>query len=275
MTTATKQQRQQFEEQGYLVVRHALDGALVKALVDAVVRIIDRAVEGEFDPAFRWIDQEKRLPDVMNDLLGPQKYDPVFGQFFDNVTLPFVETLLDTRVRCSWLTLFTSAANNPYSTPLHRDNNGMGCPDERELLKQYHMQQCYFQAPLLADDGFLQVVPCSHQRAATEAEIAASACGWDGEQLPGLITVELSPGDVVYRHTNMLHRGWNPKGLPRWTLISSLWAAGVPMLEIERQDHGALCGPGFLDRLSPRLRTSVQRYLEAFQQNSTLPAESR
>ena len=83
---------------------------------------------------FGWIDQQQRLPDIISDLLGPQKFDPAFGQFYDSVTLPFIESLLGAPVRCSWLSLFTSGANNHYSTPVHRDNNGMGSPEEQELL---------------------------------------------------------------------------------------------------------------------------------------------
>ena len=255
---------QHFEQHGYVVVRNAIDDDLVASLLFAVERIIDRALGGDSSTEIRWIDEERRMPDMMNDLLSPGKYGPAFGLLFDTVTLPFVESLLGVPVRCSWLSLFPSGAGHPYSTPLHRDNNPGGS-EEIQLLERHRMRQCYFQAPLTPEDRFLQVVPGSHLRAASEAEIAASAPGWDGEQLPGLTTVTLEPGDVVYRHTDMLHRGWNPKGTLRWTLISSLWAAAMPILDIEKQDHETLSEPGFIGTLSPRLQSSVQRYLEAFE----------
>ena len=111
----------------------------------------------------------------------------------------------------------------------------------------------------------------SHLRAATDAEVAASEPGWDGEQLPGLTTLTLQPGDVVYRHTDMLHRGWNPNGELRWTLISSVWAAEMPMLDIEKQDYSTLSEPGFIGNLSLRLQFitwKVPKYL-SFSAGST------
>jgi ectoine hydroxylase-related dioxygenase (phytanoyl-CoA dioxygenase family) len=274
VNTSTEQQRQHFNSQGYVVVREAIDQRLVDELVAAVERILDRAMLGEFE-AFRWIDQTRRIPDFMNDLLGPDKYDPVFGQLFDSITLPFIESLLRKPVRCSWLSLFPSGAGRPYSTPLHRDNNVMGGPQEQELLDRYRQQQCYFQVPLMPNDRFLQVIPGSHLRPASTAEIAAGEPGDDSEELPGLVTIEVQPGDVVYRHTDMLHRGWNPNGLARRTLISSLWAEGMPLLAIERQDHEALSTPGFLDRLAPGLKNSVERYLRAFELDEAGTAETQ
>jgi hypothetical protein len=266
MTKATPEQQLKWQEDGFLVARDLIPPGIVQSLVAAIGQIVDRAIAGDFNnPPFRWIDEKSRIPDVVNDLLTRSKYAPAFGELFDDVTLPFVESLLDAPVRCSWLTLFSSGCSQPYSTPVHRDNNGLGTKEEAELNERYRMKQCYFQTPLLPNDSFLHLVPRSHLRMATAGEIAASACGWDGETLPGLTTITLQPGDVVFRHTNTLHRGWNPKGLPRSTLISSMWRADEPLLEIEMQDYQGLNAPDFLARLSPHIGEAVRRYIDAYE----------
>ena len=121
MLAPTEQQRRQFEEQGFLVVRNVIDDTLIGSMVDAVERIIDRALDGEFENAFRWVDRDQRVPDFVNDLLTPQKYDPVFGEFLNTVTLPYVEKLLGCPVRCSWLMMLSSGAGHPYGVALHRE----------------------------------------------------------------------------------------------------------------------------------------------------------
>lgn len=267
--TPTDEQRRHFEEQGYLVVRNAVDGAMIESMVDAFERIIDRALDGEFEDSFRWIDRRQRLPDCVNDLLTPQKYDPAFGAFLDSVAIPYVENLLACPVRCSWLLMLTSGTGNAYRVALHRDNCGLGVPEEHELLERFRMKQAYFQAPLLPGDRFLQLVPGSHLQPATDVEISASNIAYDGEDPPGLTTIELEPGDIVYRHTNTLHRGHNPDGIKRWTLVSSLWAASMPLLDIEHQDHAGLNDSDFVGGLPQRCQTSVKRYLDAYDDRRT------
>lgn len=268
MPAPTKEERLRWEEQGYLVVRGALDDALVGSMVDAIERIMDRAQRGEFGDSFRWIDRENRVPDFVNDLLTPCKYDPAFGALFDSVVLPYTEGLLGRPIRCSWLLMLSSGAGNAYGVALHRDNCALGVPEENELIERFRGKQAYFQAPLLPGDRFLQLVPGSHLRPATDLEISAAQPAGDAGDPPGLVTIELEPGDIVYRHTNTLHRGHNPDGVMRRTLVSSMWAASMPLLDIERQDHAGLCDPDFVQGLPDRCRRSVERYLEAYEDAS-------
>lgn len=265
----TEDQRQHWEREGYVIVRNAVDDDLVQALVAAIERIIDRALAGEFGDSVRWIHEEHRLPHFLSNLLAPDKYDPAFGEFLENIILPSIDSLLNTPVWCSWLMALTGGADYPYSLQLHRDNNEVGGPDEMDLIEQFRMKQCYFQAPLLPDDRFLQVVPGSHLRRPTEAEKAAATRlhASSSEDVPGLTTIELQPGDVVYRHTNLLHQGFNPDGRPRWTLVSGLWADTLPIPKVEEKHYAELNIPGFVDALPSRLQASVMRYLGAYEQS--------
>jgi ectoine hydroxylase-related dioxygenase (phytanoyl-CoA dioxygenase family) len=266
INSATPQQRQHFEQQGYVVVRRAADPEQVESAVEAVNDILDRADSGEFGDQFRWTDQAQRVPAFASDFLSAGKYYPAFGELLASVMLPFTESLLGKPVRCSWLLMLTAGAGQPYSVPLHRDNSELGGADEQDLLGLYRMNQCYFQAPLLANDRFLQVVPGSHLRPATETEVAVARSNTPDIEVPGLETIELQPGDIVYRNTNLIHQGWNPKGMPRWTLVSGFWAADLPLQEIERQDFELVNTPGFIKSLPSHCRVAVQRYLQACEQ---------
>ena len=264
----TDNERRQFEEGGVIIAREVVSPRIVEAMRRQVERIIQRAVDGEFGDDFRWTDKEARVPAFINDLLTPSKYDSAFGEFFGEVIVPCIEELLGRPVRSSWLLLLTSGAGQSYTLPLHRDNNAMGTPDEAEWNQRLHGKQCYFQAPLQPHDNILQLIPGSHLRLATEEEIAASTLEGNVEEVEGIVPIALEPGDVVFRSTNTLHRGWNPEGVLRWTLVSGLWAEDLPMMEIERQDFKGLCESGFVESLHPRHREAVQRYLDAYEQES-------
>ncbi|NNF00562.1 MAG: hypothetical protein HKN25_16205, partial [Pyrinomonadaceae bacterium] len=182
MNRATKEQNTEFRQKGYVVVRDAVPGEIIQSVSEAVNKIVDRAVAGEFtDPPFKWLDEAARIPYWMNDLLTPRKYYPAFGEFLDTIISPFIESLLGAPVRCSWFSMLTCGSGIPYTTPVHRDNSKLGSEDELETLENFDMQQCYIQAPILANDHFLQMIPGSNSRAATPEEIGAQEAGWEGE----------------------------------------------------------------------------------------------
>lgn len=265
-------QHRHWLDDGYVIAREVVPPALVQAMFKQIEDLIERAVSGEFGEDFRWTDEEQRVPAFINDLLTPSKYAAPFGEFLAEVIIPCVEELLGTPVRSSWLLLLTSGAGQSYTLPLHRDNNAMGSPDEAALNERLHLKQCYFQAPLQPHDGILQLVPGSHRRLATEAEIKASTLEGNVADVPGIVTADLEPGDVIFRSTNTLHRGWNPEGTLRWTLVAGLWAEDLPLLDIERQDLAGVSDTAFVESLPSRLRTSVKRYHSAA---AGVPQESR
>lgn len=266
-TTPTVEQLDHFRREGYVVVRRLVDQGIIQDCAAAVEAILDRAAAGEFGPDFRWIHEAARLPTPEDDLLAPEKFAPAFGQLLETL-LPFVENILQKPVRCSWLMQLSGGAEVPYAVPLHRDDSMVGGPDEFAQINRFAMNQTYFQAPLLRNDKFLQVVPRSHLRVATDVEAAAAMSAEATQDVPDLLTIELQPGDVVFRHANLLHQGWNPQGLPRWTLVSALWASDTPLLDSERKYFDVLNDAAHRERFPPRLRASVQHYLNAFTQST-------
>ena len=85
MVTASDDQRQHFEQHGYVVARGVVHDDLIASLQSAIDQILDRSLAGDPDTEVRWVDQDRRLPDMISDLLSPRKYDAVFGQLFDSV----------------------------------------------------------------------------------------------------------------------------------------------------------------------------------------------
>jgi len=134
-------------------------------------------------------------------------------------------------------------------------------------------------APLLPGDHFLQLVPAAHLRDSTIQELAAGRyvdelglegvaqdMGPDvGPHMPGAITVELEPGDIVYYFSQFWHRGWNPHGADRWTLHCA-WGdnrAPLPPGPAYEGQREALSAPGHVDSMPPAARTLLQRFLDA------------
>jgi hypothetical protein len=76
-----------------------------------------------------------------------------------------------------------------------------------------------FQLPLLDGDCFHELVPASHLRELTDSEIRARNAG--GEGMPGAIQIALNRGDVLLRNPSILHRGFNPRGDERLTIVGT------------------------------------------------------
>ncbi len=146
---------------------------------------------------------------------------------------------------------------------LHRDLGKPGDPDEVGFLRRFHGRSVQFNAPLLPGDHFLNIVPASHLRASTPAEIAAAKAG-DQAQMPGAMVVEMEPGDIVYYNANLWHRGWNPEGGRRWSLHCAYWRAEYPVMQHEHGQREALLAPGHLERFPGPARQLLQRYLDRY-----------
>lgn len=264
LTTLSSTQLRQWADDGYVVVRNAIPPESVDRLIVAITRILGSALAGEFETELKWIDRDGRIPHFLSDLIGPEKYDPAFGEFLSEVTLPIMEQLIGADIRTSWMMLLTGGAGHPYSVALHRDNSAVDRPNEQELLDRYDNRQCYFQAALLPD-SFLETVPGSHRRLATPQEIAAthSTTFCSADDVPGLITIDLNPGDVIFRSTNLLHQGKNINGASRWTLVSASWADALPIVPVEQDDYRLVSNEEFVAQLPLKLRQSVERYLLA------------
>jgi ectoine hydroxylase-related dioxygenase (phytanoyl-CoA dioxygenase family) len=80
--------------------------------------------------------------------------------------------------------------------------------------------------PATRENGCLQVIRGSHALGRIEHQLTGDQAGADPERVEQilkrheLVYVEMSPGDVLYFHANMLHRSdQNRSDNPRWSMI--------------------------------------------------------
>jgi hypothetical protein len=143
-------------------------------------------------------DLRQRKPDLMGDTQLLAMLDALVRPLFQAVTID-VERLIE---------LSALIATNGKSVKLgwHKDRPATG-------------GRHAFQLPLLNGDAFHELVPGSHDRALTEAEVTARNAGGDG--MPGAISIKLDRGDILLRSPFVLHRGYNPQGVERLTLVGT------------------------------------------------------
>lgn len=248
-----------FDGQGFCIVRQAFSARRVAALREAVDALVERAAAGE--PELEWIDRRRRLPQRVSHLLHPDKYDPALGEWLAEDLVGPLEAFVGGPPRHSLFGMLAGGGGQAYRQRWHRDIARPGDPGEEAFLRRFHGQCVQFNAPLLAADVFLEVVPASHRRASTAAEIEASK--EEGATMPGGVAVALEPGDIVYYNANLWHRGWNPLGLERRTLHCAFWRASFEVMQHEHGQADALGRASHLDALPAAARLMVQRYLDA------------
>jgi nicotinamide N-methyltransferase len=254
----TPEERAAFDEQGYVILRQVFRAQRVEDLRRAVEGLVARALAGQVE--IRWIDRERGIPDRISHLLHPDKFDPAYAQWLDEDLVPHLEALVGP-VRHSLFGMLAGGGGKPYLQAWHRDLGKPGDPDEEGFLRRFHGRSVQFNAPLLPGDRFLNIVPASHLRASTPAELAAAAAG-EQAQMPGNTVVEVEPGDIVYYNANLWHRGWNPEGRRRWSLHCAFWRAEYPVMKHEHGQREAL--GVHLERFPGRARACIQRYLDQY-----------
>ena len=264
--TITPAERAAFDGQGYLILRQVFSPQRVQALRGAVEQLVARAQEGQVE--IPWIDRERGIPERISHLLHPDKFDPVYAEWLDQDLAPHFEALIGP-VRHSLFGMLAGGGGQPYLQAWHRDLGKPGDPDEAGFLRRFHGRSVQFNAPLLPGDHFLNIVPASHLRASTAAEIAAAAAG-EQARMPDALVVEVEPGDIVYYNANLWHRGWNPAGGMRWSLHCAFWRAEYPVMQHEHGQREALLTPGHLERFPGQARQLLQRYLDRYPEGPAL-----
>ena len=261
MNSPSPDQLQAYNEQGYLILRQAFTAQRLQALRAAIEHLVERARCNQVD--LNWIDREQGLPERTSHLLHPYKYDPAFGQWLAEDLAPQLEAFLGGPARHSLFGMLAGGGGRSYTMAWHRDIGKPGAADEAEFLQKHHGRSVQFNAPLVAADRFLHIVPASHLRASTQDELTAAAAG-DAADMPDALVVELEPGDIAYYNANLWHRGWNPEGKKRWTLHCAFWKAEYPVMRHEYGQREALTAPGHLDKMPTAAALYIRRYLEQY-----------
>ncbi|NKB66750.1 MAG: hypothetical protein GKR89_06805 [Candidatus Latescibacteria bacterium] len=259
----TPEQLDHYQSAGYLVVRGVFSPARIGVLRDGIEALIDRVLAGKCE--INWIDRDQRLPARTGHLLHPDKYHPAFAQWLDEDLAPLLEALVEPPLRHSLFGMLAGGGGQAYAQHWHRDIARPGAADEADYLQRHDGHSVQFNAPLQPGDRFLHIVPGSHTRASTTAELAAAQTDPPGSvDMPGALVVEMEPGDIAVYNANLWHRGWNPEGCLRWTMHSAFWQAGYGVMQHEWGQREALEHEEHLGQLPPVTRQYVQRYLAVY-----------
>lgn len=213
----TSQQKQEYHEQGYIILRQALSSKRIDGLTRVVETLISNARQGKVK--MKWADPDKVMPDGrVVSLLNPHSkwkvYDPYYVTWLKEDILPLMAFLLEGDSRCTLLSiLFHGEGKVRVREGYHRDHTG-NTPEE---IAQYAKSYCSFQTPLKPNDNCHYLVPGTHNRVLTEEEERIRKS--HNLPMPNKVRISLSPGDVLFRHTKILHNGDNPDGRERWTFI--------------------------------------------------------
>ena len=264
MNILTNLDQTHFEDQGYLILREIFAPERVKALRMAVIRMIDRGLAG--DCQLKWIDADSRLPARTEHMLHPDKYDPAWAEWLAEDLVFYIDALVSGPARHSLFGMLAGGGRKSYSQAWHRDMGRPGVPIEETFLARFKGQFVQFNAPLVSGDCFLQIVPGSHLRASTEAELRVAQNGGSAaaDGMPGTLTVELEPGDIAFYNPNLWHRGFNPEGRKRWTMHCAFWKAEYTVMSHEYGQREALMTDGHIERMPENVAEYVRRYLAKY-----------
>lgn len=253
-------QLQHYRDQGYVVLRNIIPSEQIEAHKEAVNVLLDLALAGEIE--IPWISKEKRLPERIGLLLRPGWVQPAFVEAIENGPyLPIAEQILGSPVRYSLFGMLAGGGGKPYVQGWHRDLSRPWEPDEVAINRGGYGLYTQINAPLFPD-RYVQIVPGSHLRASTAEEFEALKNDATNE-MPGQVTVELEPGDVVFYYSNLWHRGYNPEGRLRWTMHHAFVRRGSPVCQHEQGQNEWSANSAYLASLPPRLREFMEAYNEA------------
>ena len=262
MSLVTAKSLGQYQDQGYLIIREAFAPERVEALQLAVGAMIDRALAGACE--LNWIDCDERLPARTEHFFHPAKYQSAWAAWLAEDLVDSIDALVDGLARHSLFGMLASGGGQAYCQGWHRDLGRPGAPDEAELLRRFHGDFVQFNAPLVRGDRFLQIVPASHLRVSSQGELEAAAKGTEGAEMPGALTVELEPGDIVFYDANLWHRGWNPTGEKRWTMHCAFWKEEYPVMAHEYGQREALETEGHIEQMPAKAAEYLRRYLARY-----------
>src|SRR5947209_4755545 len=129
--------RQQYQEQGFLILRQAFSPARIQTLAAAIDRLIDRALAGQTHPLriermvggapakesqIQWIGApQDRMPERLLYLLLANRYDAAYANWLEEDLLPLIKSLLQSPARYSLFGMLAGGGGKPYTQVWHHD----------------------------------------------------------------------------------------------------------------------------------------------------------
>jgi ectoine hydroxylase-related dioxygenase (phytanoyl-CoA dioxygenase family) len=212
--------RKSWEENGYFVVKDAVDPDMVGELRDAGRRLKERIRNGEFDLYTDWKGDGE--PFHFAGLLSPQSEEPIFAEYMGSKPLLYyVFAQIGSDLQLGSCTIFTNPHSEPFICPWHRDD-GLKYHQEEEPELEYLRQPrsgCRWELALV-DDFSLHLVPGSHRRYRTEQELRVTQEGLD-EELEGDLKVHFKAGETVFFTGDCLHRAVHEPDRERLSISAS------------------------------------------------------
>jgi hypothetical protein len=213
-----------YVREGFLIQRQVLSQSRLSPLIEVVARLIEAGRQKRLPVSF--LDEAQRIPiGSLAHVLWSRPFRPALvaeapaiGNWLHVHIDPLVRSLLGQEAVILDATIFFAGGGKAVSGGFHRDD-----PDsieqglDRSSLVADALRHCSIHVPLRPHDRFHQLVPRTHVRPLTTEE-QGLRCKPE-ETMPGAITIDLDPGDVLYRHPTILHRGTNAEGKERCTII--------------------------------------------------------
>jgi hypothetical protein len=215
------EERRSFATEGYVVLRTAIAPARLAALDQIVSRLIAGALAGK--GRIKFADRAQGIPTGKTEhLLELPELGPAFSAWLAAEMTPRMAQVLEGKAHCTGLGILFAGAGKSVKLGWHRDGGGTPAKaDEQAALDQDRRRSCSFQAPLRPGDCFHELVPGTHCRPLSALE--ATARTDPKTPMPGAVAIHLEPGDLLLRHAKILHRGHNPQGVERRTLVGDYW----------------------------------------------------
>ncbi|TFK51567.1 hypothetical protein OE88DRAFT_1735447 [Heliocybe sulcata] len=215
---ASSRLRQQYEEQGYVIIPGLIANEEFEALREAAERTVERTRSGAW-PYRRVVG--KQFPPYGNDdpdswgvqhVMHPDLGEPAFAKWYTSEGLTgVVQELLECPQENLQMELFNMLINpekHNFALRWHRDDVKETATEEEEYnaLDVWHYGVQWNTA--LYEDSCLYVVPGSHRTPRTPEQrkhSSTSEAPKDPMNMPGAIQVTIKAGESVFYNSNILH----------------------------------------------------------------------
>jgi ectoine hydroxylase-related dioxygenase (phytanoyl-CoA dioxygenase family) len=211
----TKEQIEQYRNQGYFIADDAVEPDMLESLVEAARRARDKVRSGQVvaDPDKISTGGPGVEAHVISGLIAPEFSELIFAEYLISKPVEsYAQAFLGEELRLGWVGLFAICGPSRYDTGWHRDfgkEERDGSEEvELEILSRYRKNLLKWHMALV-DDPCLWVVPGSQRRYRTDHEREVLINNRQ-DDIPGQQQIRLKKGQTIFWNGNIIHRGRMP-----------------------------------------------------------------